>query len=256
MSSSTQLNPAGQFVVGVGCDAAAVLATQPLETIATYIQNGRGMPPFGRNLWHGTAAALSAAPVQGGLPFVVNGVLTRTFSNGETPSEGKRFAMALGTGLATSLVIAPFERAGKIQQMNGGTAAAAFLLGRRSLWTGVIPVAGRDAVVFGTFFGVRKTVEGALENVIPNEHMRTIASGAATGAVAGILSNPAAVINARMQGDLTGRYSTVVSTAKAVGVRGLFAGTGARGVFMIGYLVSMGLAEPGIRSQLPEVLRG
>jgi hypothetical protein len=254
-----RLNPAGYFTLGVLSDLLATVATQPLDTLKTYVMSGRGIPPF-RRLWNGTAANCSGVFMQGGLPFLVNGALVRYASNGKTPlSDRERIVLAVSTGLATSTIIAPFERVAKIHQLTGGTVFDAVRRATQNGYGGLIkalgPIALRDAMVFGTFFGGRKVVENHLEDQIPNPQLRASIASVVTGALAGLSSTPADRISVLMQGDIREIYPTMIRTIKTVvateGVRSLFKGFCTRTVFLATYMFALGVGEKSFTPRLP-----
>jgi len=262
MSSNTEvrLNAGGNFTNGVLSETGAVVATQPLDTIKTWILAGRGIPPRGA-LFNGTLANCSGAVVQGGLPFLVNGVLLEQVARGGEVSEQQRVAVAISTGVATSTLIAPLERVAKIHQLFGGTAIDAFWSsikrGSGGVFKAIGPVAIRDAIVSGAFFGGRSVVETQLEGIIEDKKGREGIASVSVGVIAGALSTPADRLNVLMSGDVSNAYPSTLKTAKMVlqreGIRGLFRGAGIRSGFLGAYMLVLGFGERNFRNLLPSL---
>jgi hypothetical protein len=284
MSSNTDvsLNPLGNYTNGVISDVAAVVTTQaldtcktyqlsgnglppPLSTIANSIRSGTGIPPLRhlRNgvLFNGTLANCSGAVVQGGLPFLVNGMLADTVARNRALTKGEQVGIAVTTGLFTSTMIAPFERWCKIHQLLGGTAASAFWsaikTGSGGLFKAIGPVALRDAMVSGAFFGGRPVVENQLEGLVQDRRKREGLASIIMGIFAGALSTPADKINVLMQGDIVNKYPSTLRTAKMLiqndGIRGLFRGAFIRSGFLGAYMLVLGFGERNFRNYLPSI---
>lgn len=274
MSSSTELrlNATGNFILGLTADAISVILTQPLDVIKTHIQGDKwhefrdlflktkGMPPIGK-LWHGTLANCTGAIPQGGIPFVINGLTRKYLFTSPSLSEGEKMLSGVTTGLIVSAMIAPFDRVCKEQQFRGGSTAGALTRvvkreGMRGLFKAIGPIAARDTVVLGAFFGMREVVEERLQDHVEQDALRkTLASGT-TGAFAGFLSNLPDRANTLMQGDKVGEYPSFSTTLQSIVrkeglVKGLSKGAGIRSVFMAAYSISLGFAADKIKPQLP-----
>jgi hypothetical protein len=275
MSAHTalQLNAAGSFVLGLSADVVAVLATQPMDVVKTYVQSGKweelkalfrntkGIPPVGK-LWHGSVANCAGAVPQGGLPFLINALSARYLFKSEHLTDSQLIANGIITGLIASGFIAPFDRVGKEQQFSGGTAIGACQKavkeqGMRGLFKAIPPIAVRDAIVFGTFFGGRKVVESRLQEYIPHDTLRETVASAATGAFAGVLSNAPDRANTLIQGDKEGAYPSLRSTFRSIiqkeGMKGLAKGAGSRALFMGAYYIALGCASEKITPPLTRV---
>ena len=265
MSSQNEprLNAAGNYTLGLTADIFAVLSTQPLDTVKTYVMSRRGFPPLSR-LWHGTAANCSGAFVQGGLPFLVNGVIANCLFNTQQLTSRQSIINGVLTGVISSVAIAPFERVAKIHQLTGGTAYRACLKavegnGISSLFKAIGPIAVRDSIVFGTFFGGRKVVSEQLQETIPNDTLRNIISGVVTGIFAGAISAPADRLNVLMQGDTEGVHPTMMRTMMNVvrqeGVKSLWRGVASRSLFLGAYYLTLGLGVELIQPRMPRFLQ-
>ncbi|MBS0652042.1 MAG: hypothetical protein JSR39_00800 [Verrucomicrobia bacterium] len=262
IQSDRPLNAAGNFALGVGADIFSVLATQPLDTAATYVMSQKGMPSFGPWLWRGAAANCSGAFVQGGVPFMVNGLIAEHFFKTQHMSQGQLVANGIFTGLISAGAIAPFERVAKLHQLYGGSIYSVCERsiaenGMRSFFKAAGPIALRDSVVFGTFFGGRRVVENQLESYVPHVGLRESIASITTGVFAGAISAPAARVNVLMQGDTVGAYPTMAQTFRSVvqqeGVQSLFKGAGARAGFMGGYYVTLAIGYNMLRNNLPGI---
>lgn len=275
MSSLTELrlSAAGNFTLGIGADVAAVLATQPMDVIKTYVQKGaldelgsqfqrtKGLPPVGK-LWHGSIANCAGAIPQGGLPFLINALTAQYLFKSEQLSDSQLIANGVMTGVLASCLIAPFDRVSKEQQLHGGTAMQACRRALASsgicgLFKAIRPIAARDSIVLGTFFGARKVLENRLQGYISHDGTRETVASAATGAFAGVLSNPLDRANTLIQSDKEGLYPTIRSTFQRViekeGAAGLAKGGGARALFMGAYYIALGAASEQIRPNLPRI---
>ncbi len=262
ISSEPRLNAAGNYVLGVGADLVSVVATQPLDTNATYAMNRTARPPLGMWLLRGMGANCKGAFVQGGVPFAVNGIISRHLFKNQELSQGQLVAKGGFTGMIAAAAIAPFERVAKLQQLHGGSLTAACRRsieenGVRSFFKGVGAIAGRDAIVFGVFFGARQAVENRLEPYIPNRELRVITASALTGGIAGVLSNPFARANVLMLGDTKGEYLTCAGTIAQMvrqgGVKSLFIGVVPRACFMAGYYVTLSVGAGHLEPRMPAI---
>lgn len=257
-----QLNTAGNYTLGVGADIFSVLATQPLDTAATYVMSRKGMPPFGTWLWRGAAANCSGAFVQGGVPFMVNGLIAEHFFKTQHLSQGQMVANGVFTGLISAGAIAPFERVAKLHQLHGGSIYSVCQRsiaenGMASFFKAAGPIALRDSIVFGTFFGGRRVLENQLKPYVPHVGLKEGIASIATGIFAGAISTPAARINVLMQGDVQGTYPTMARTLQTVvkqeGVQSLFKGAAARSGFMGGYYLTLAIGYKMLRNNLPGI---
>lgn len=276
MSAHTelQLNAAGSFILGLSADVVAVLATQPLDVVKSYKQSGKfeelkalfrntkGIPPVGK-LWHGSVANCAGAVPQGGLPFLINALTARYLFKSDSLSDSQLVTNGMMTGLITACFVAPLDRVGKEQQFHGGSTLQASQRtlrqhGMRGLFKAIPPIAARDAIVFGTFFGGRKVVESRLQEYIPQDALRETVASATTGAFAGGLSNAFDRANTLMQEDKAGAYPTLRRTLQTVvqkeGVKGLATkGGGIRSLFMGAYYIALGGASERIKPHLTTV---
>lgn len=259
---SSNLNAVGNYTNGILSEVGAVVATQPLDTVQTWILAGKGIPPRGA-LFNGTLANCSGAVVQGGMPFLVNGVLLEQVARGRKLSQQERVAVAISTGVATAAFIAPFERVAKIHQLFGGTAIDAFWnsikRGSGGLFKAIGPVAIRDAIASGAFFGGRSVVENQLEGIVQHKRAREGIASVGMGVIAGALSTPANRLNVLMSGDVSNAYPSTLKTAKMVlqreGIRGLFRGAGIRSGFLGAYMLVLGFGERNFPNLLPSIFR-
>lgn len=260
--SEPQLNAAGNYVLGVGADIFSVFLTQPLDTVTTYVMSKKKMPFPGLWLWRGVGANSTAGFVQGGIPFMVNGLVAQHYFKTQELTQSQLIANGIFTGLISAGAIAPFERAAKLQQLQGGSM---YCICKKSLaengvssfFKATAPIAIRDSVVFGTFFGGRKVIENNLEPYIPHVGLRESAASISTGFCAGVLSTPPARLNVLMQGDTKGEYPTIARTftrvVKEEGARSLFKGALPRASFMAGYIFALGLGDKAFKNQLPSI---
>jgi|GEM_PF-6739037 hypothetical protein len=275
MSSQTELrlNAAGSFVLGLSADVGAVVATQPMDVVKTYVQKGewdnlrsqfrhcKGFPPVGK-LWHGSLANCVGAIPQGGLPFLINALAEEYIFKSKQLTDPQLVSNGMMTGVLASCLIAPFDRVSKEHQLHGGTAIDACRRtvrehGILGLFKAIKPIAIRDSIVFGTFFGARKVVENRLQEYVSHDGARETIASAATGAFAGVLSNPLDRANTLIQSDKEGLYPTIRSTFQRVigaeGIRGLAKGAGTRSLFMGAYYIALGYASERIKPYLPQI---
>ncbi len=126
-----------------------------------------------------------------------------------------------------------------------------------SFFKATAPIAIRESVVFGTFFGGRKVIENNLEPYIPHVGLRESVASISTGFFAGALSTPPARLNVLMQGDTKGEYPTIASTfmrvVKEEGAKSLFKGAAPRASFMAGYIFALALGDKMLRNNLPSI---
>lgn len=274
--SMPQLSAVGDFILGGLADTVAVVFTQPLDYLKTRIQNGEkaqlkleflsfknGIPPV-HHFWRGTIPNCTGAIPNGALPFLVNSLTRRYLFGTDELTGGQQIANGLLTGAIISVFISPLDRVCKEQQLEKKVQLSTIEAGRRAFakegikgfFKAVPSLATRDAITFGTFFGVRKVVESRLTEEIAHAGMRAMIASVLTGVMAGLLSNPADLANTSIQGDQVGKYTRFIPTlrtiAKEEGKKALFRGALARAIFMGAYSTALGYSADAIRPHLPE----
>lgn len=270
-----QLNAVGNFTLGVSADVFAVCATQPIDVAKTHVQKGlwselksqlrcsKGIGPV-CILWKGAPINCIGAIPQGGAPFLINALAKKHLFQSEELSDSQRIMSGMMTGALSSLVIAPFDRICKEQQVNGGTALSSCIKivkrdGVGSLFKAVKLIAARDSMVFGAFFGVREILNVRLQNHIPHKETRMLAASSIACGIAGVLTTPIDRANTLIQTDQKKSYSKVFDIFRKIiaqeGVKGLGKGALLRGLFGAVYYAALGVAPGEIASYLPEAFR-
>lgn len=243
--SLNQTTPLGQFTLGTAADIGAVITTQPLDTLRTYVMSCGRLPPL-ECLWKGTAANCSAAVINGGLPFAINFQLSALTSN--------EIIKGVTTGATCSLFVAPFERISKIQQLKKEEFIRAARLARRhGFFPALAPLALRDITVWGSYFGLRKTLNQPAQKVIANEERRQAALSVALGFGAGAVSYFPDKIGIRINGHIGPKLSTrqvVQEIIKTATPKSVAADVASRALFLSTYMLSLNLFERGLKKKL------
>lgn len=259
ISAESHLNATGSYMLGVGADFFSVVVTQPIDTAMTHVMNRTPMPAPGPWLWRGCKINCYGALIHGGVPFLINGVFTDHFLHGEELSHGQLIANGIFTGMIGAGVIAPFERMAKLHQLHGGSLHSVCQRsmgenGGRSFYKAIAPIALRDSIVFGTFFGARHVVESILEPYVSHDGLRKGGASICTGMIAGLISTPLQRVNVLMQADTAGEYPTLAKTVVKVvqqeGMKSLFRGGITRCGFMSGYYLTLALGEKMLKGPL------
>lgn len=255
--SSASFNPFGHFALGIASEVFSAIVTQPLDTLKTYRMRKMVRPRIHR-LWDGTMANCLGASVQGGFPFLINGLLVHHWANGKQLSTAMQLTAAAATGFIASIITTPFERLAKLQQTRNYSITNAFQLATKNGYGGLyktfLPVVWREMIVFGSFFGARNIVARHLNTLLPETQTCTYIAGATIGALSGILSTPIDKITVWMATDLTGKYTGIFSTARVIiqqeGYAGLYRGAGLRASYLALYMLCMGLVEKKLNPYL------
>lgn len=248
--STIDLTPAGHFTLGVAADVGAIVITQPVDTLKTYMMSGRGWPPL-THLWKGTLANCAGALVNGGGPFLINAVLQQSSWHTNEITTG-----AL-TGLLCSFGVTPFERVAKMHQLQGGSVQNAYKMACLSggVFKALTPIATRDILVWGTFFGLRKTLDKPLQKMIPHELTRQCCLSFTMGVGAGALSYFPDKVSIKMNGDLVGRYPTTWKTIQATiqesNRKTVLKEMAVRSLFMGSYMLALGWCASTLSKNMP-----
>lgn len=257
LDGQSSLGPVGYFTLGVASEIFTVATTQPLDTLKTYTMNRMGWPRISQ-LWNGCSINCLGAFVQGGIPFLVNGMLIQKLSHSGALTSSVHLTVGIATGLLSSVATAPFDRIAKLQQSYNLTMMSALHCARAGkaggLFKHIGPIAYRDALVLGAFFGGRKIFSEQCEQQIPNRKVREIVSSVGLGAISGFLSSPLDKISIWMATDTAGKYTRMLQTGKAITIEqgrlGLFRGATMRASVLGIYMLALGYAEQTFKQLL------
>jgi len=228
-----------------GCSETALL--MPVLTWKFCRQEGRPYPPF-PGMYRGVGVqAASVAPLTA-MQMVANGVYERLITGGSRkPTDSEVIACALGAGATSALVYGPVDMTMIHQQKLGlGPVATVSHLMRNhgvaSLWRGVVPTAGREAIYTAGYLALAPVFTKRLmrqEGWEESFFASAVLGSMAAGVLANVTSHPVDTVKTVLQADVTGaRYTGMLQASAEIyreaGIGGFFLGGLARTIRVCG----------------------